>query len=342
MIGLTSLQVGSVLSYVIAIAVPALDAVFPLLPSETTIIALGVATAGSTDPRIALLVACCAFGAFLGDNLSYLIGRRFGPWAERRFFPGAKGARRRAWAERSLEQFGMPLIVVCRFVPGGRTAVTLYCGIIGYPRRRFLVATAVAGSIWAVYSFFIGRLGGKAFADRPLAGLALAFGVTVLVSGLVEAVRRIRARSRARSRVRSRVRHSGQAEADDPGQDQADRDQLQRGHGLAEEDDARERGPGGADAGPDRVRGTDLEPAQRDGQQGKARQRAHGEADRRPHPGQPPAELQRHREAGLEQARGHNDQPGHRVPSPWPALISQRYRGGEASGCAGDGAGMKA
>jgi membrane-associated protein len=217
---LTSLQVGSALSYVIAIAVPALDAVFPLLPSETTIIALGVATAGSTDPRIALLVACCAFGAFLGDNLSYVLGRRFGPWAERRFFPGAKGARRRAWAERSLEQFGMPLIVVCRFIPGGRTAVTLCCGIIGYPGRRFLVATAMAGSIWAVYSFFIGRLGGKAFADRPLAGLALAFGVTVLVSGLVEAVRRIR-----RIRARSRVRHTGQAEADDPGQDQADRDQ---------------------------------------------------------------------------------------------------------------------
>jgi membrane-associated protein len=340
---LTSLRVDSVLSYVIAIVVPGLDAVFPVLPSETTIIALGVATAGSTDPRIALLVACCAFGAFLGDNLSYLIGRRFGPWAERRFFPGAKGARRRAWAERSLAQFGMPLIVVCRFVPGGRTAVTLCCGLIGYPHRRFMVATAVAGSIWAVYSFFIGRLGGKAFADKPLAGLAVAFGVTVLVSGLVEVIRRIRrSRGSRGSRARSLGRHAGQAEADDPGQDQADRDQLEHGRHVAEEDHARERGAGGADAGPDRVRGTDLEPTQRDGQQGEAHQRAHGEADRRPHTGQPVAELQRHREAGLEQARGHNDQPRHRVPSPWPAVIAQGYRGGEASGCAGDGAGMKA
>jgi membrane-associated protein len=210
---LTSLQVTSVLSYVIAVLIPALDAVFPVLPSETTIIALGVATAGSTDPRIALLVACCAAGAFLGDNLSYLLGRRFGPWAERRFFPGAKGARRRAWAERSLGQFGMQLIVVCRFFPGGRTAVTLCCGIIGYPRRRFIVATAVAGSIWAVYSFFIGRLGGKAFADQPLAGFAVAFGVTVAVSGLVEVIRRVR-----RSRQRSRGRRTGQVEADDPSQ----------------------------------------------------------------------------------------------------------------------------
>ena len=205
---LTSLQVGSVISYLIAILIPALDAIFPVLPAETTIIALGVATAGSTDPRIALLVACCAAGAFLGDNLSYLIGRRFGPWAERRFFPGEKGARRRAWAERSLRQYGMQLIVVCRVVPGGRTAVTLCCGLIGYPRRRYIAATAIAGSIWAGYSFFLGRLGGRAFEDRPWVGFAVAFGITIALSGLVEVIRRIRRRSRRPSRDSSPVHHT--------------------------------------------------------------------------------------------------------------------------------------
>jgi membrane-associated protein len=193
---LTSLQVGSVLSYVIAILVPALDAVIPILPSESVIIALGVATAGSADPRIALLIACSALGAFIGDNLSYLIGRRFGPRVERRFFRGEKGARRLAWAERSLERFGMQLIVVCRFFPGGRTAVTLCCGIVGYPRRRFVVATALAGLIWASYSFFLGRLGGKAFQDDPWVGFAVAFGITVVISGLVELIRRIVSRRR--------------------------------------------------------------------------------------------------------------------------------------------------
>jgi membrane protein DedA with SNARE-associated domain len=190
----TSLQVDASLSYLIAVVLPALDAVFPVLPSETAVIALGVATAGSTDPRIALLVACAAAGAFLGDNLSYLIGRRFGPWAERRFFATDKGARSRAWAERSLRRFGMQLIIVCRFIPGGRTAVTLTCGLIGYPRRRFVTATAIAAVIWALYAFFIGRLGGKAFEDEPWAGFLAAFGGTVVISVLIEAARRIRTR----------------------------------------------------------------------------------------------------------------------------------------------------
>ena len=197
MITLASLQVDSAISYAIAVIIPALDAVFPVLPSETVIIALGVATAGSTDPRIVLLVACSAIGAFLGDNLCYLLGRRFGPRSSAGSSAGGKGARRRAWAERSLEQYGMPLIVVCRFVPGGRTAVTLCCGIIGYQRRRFVVATAAAGVIWAAYAFFIGRLGGRAFEDKPWAGLLLAFGVTIAVSGLIEVIRRLRS-SRSR------------------------------------------------------------------------------------------------------------------------------------------------
>ena len=91
----------------------------------------------------------------------------------------------------------MQVSIVCRFIPGGRTAVTLSCGLIGYQRRRFVVVTAVAAVIWALYAFFIGRLGGKAFEDRPRAGFFVAFGGTVLVSALIEAARRIRSRRKA-------------------------------------------------------------------------------------------------------------------------------------------------
>ena len=190
MTGLSQLGVSSLISYVLAILLPALDALIPLVPSETAVIALGVATAGSTDPRIAALVGLAACGAFLGDNATYLLGRRFGPAVAGRVFAGERGARRRAWAQRSLDRFGTRLIIGCRFIPGGRTAVTLSCGLIGYPRRRFAAATAVAAILWASYAFFIGRLGGQAFAERPWAGLLLALGLTIAVSGLIEVARR--------------------------------------------------------------------------------------------------------------------------------------------------------
>ena len=103
----------------------------------------------------------------------------------------------------------MPLIVVCRFIPGGRTAVMLSCGIVRYDRRRFIIATAIAGVIWACYAFFIGRLGGKAFEDKPWAGLLLAFGGTLAISGLIELVRRLRAR-----RAQRRAGAQGQGDAE--------------------------------------------------------------------------------------------------------------------------------
>jgi len=189
---LQHLALSSPLSYLAAFLIPMLDAILPVLPSETIVIALGVSTAGSTDPRIALLVGLAACGAFAGDNLCYFIGRRFGPLAERKLFAGEKGARRRAWATGALARFGARLIVVCRFIPGGRTAVTLTCGIVGYSRRSFLIATAFAGVIWACYAFFLGRLGGKAFEDRPWIGFLLAFGVALAASAIIELVRRVK------------------------------------------------------------------------------------------------------------------------------------------------------
>ena len=93
MTGLYVLNLGSPVSYLVAVLVPALDALIPVLPSETVVIALGVATAGSADPRIGLLVALAAFGAFLGDNAAYLLGRRFGPAVDRRLFARERAQR---------------------------------------------------------------------------------------------------------------------------------------------------------------------------------------------------------------------------------------------------------
>lgn len=191
MTGLYPLAVGSALSYAVAVLVPALDALIPLLPSETVVIALGVATAGSADPRIGVLVTLAAFGAFLGDNAAYLIGRRFGPAVERRLLAGERGKRRRAWAQRSLDRFGARIIVACRFVPGGRTAVTLTCGLVRYPRRKFITATACAGIVWASYAFLLGRLGGKVFENKQWLGLLMALGLALAVSVLVEGARRL-------------------------------------------------------------------------------------------------------------------------------------------------------
>ena len=192
LISFSQLDVSSPASYLIALAFPALDALLPLVPSETAIVALGVASAGRTDPRIAVLIGLAACGAFIGDNVNYLLGKWFGPAVTRRFLSGERGTRQRAWAERSLDRYGARLIIACRFIPGGRTVVTLTCGLVGYRRRSFVIATAAAAVIWASYAFLIGRLGGRAFENKPWAGLLLALGVVLVISAIIEVLRRTR------------------------------------------------------------------------------------------------------------------------------------------------------
>jgi membrane-associated protein len=189
MLDFPDLQIGSPVSYLIAFAAPSLDAVFPVLPSETIIIALGVSTARSVDPRIGLLVCLAAIGAFVGDNLCYLIGQRFSGVMDRHAFSGEKGGKRRSWALHGLHRYGVRLIVACRFIPGGRTAVMLTCGVIKYRRGTFVAATALAGAIWALYAFLIGRLSGNTFKENHWLGLALAVAVVLFVSGCAELTR---------------------------------------------------------------------------------------------------------------------------------------------------------
>jgi membrane-associated protein len=188
---LSDLQPDSVLSYLIALLFPALDAVLPVLPSETAIVALGVATAGSVDPRLVFLVILAACGAVVGDNVCFVIGRHFGPWVDRRFFGSERGARSRSWARKTLDRFGARLVIVCRFIPGGRTVVTFTCGAVGYPWRRFFPVTVLSGVIWASYAFAIGRIGGRTFASKPWLGLVVALGLAFVVSLTVGVVRRL-------------------------------------------------------------------------------------------------------------------------------------------------------
>src|SRR6266568_4340517 len=95
MINLSQLDVSSPASYLVAVFVPALDAILPVLPSETAVIALGVATAGSWDPRIAVLVTLVTLtcGLVRYERRSYVVATACAAviWASYAFFIGRLG-----------------------------------------------------------------------------------------------------------------------------------------------------------------------------------------------------------------------------------------------------------
>jgi len=188
---------GSAWSYAIVFAVAAVDAFFPLVPSEATVITAGV-LAGSGDLNILLVILAGAAGALCGDNVCYWAGRIFGERIAERVFTGQ---RRRHYdrAHNLVEERGAYIILVARFIPLGRTAVTFACGSLDWPWHRFIRYDAIAATLWASYAALLGYFGGKTFEDAPWKGLIVAFGFALLVTGTIEAVRWFRKRTAAHS-----------------------------------------------------------------------------------------------------------------------------------------------
>jgi membrane-associated protein len=175
-------------AYAIVFVLAFLDALVPIVPSETSVITAGV-VAASGDLNVALVIAFAAGGAFAGDNTAYLVGWKFGRRINDRFFTSEKAKKRIAWAHKQVEERGGELIVIARFIPGGRTAVTLSCGTLEYPWRKFVVFDAAAALVWASYAALLGYFGGHAFEEAPWKGLLLALAIAFAVAGAVEVVR---------------------------------------------------------------------------------------------------------------------------------------------------------
>ena len=185
---------GSDWSYLVVFAIAMLDAFFPLVPSEATAIAAGV-VAGAGDLSVELCILAAALGAFVGDNISYGGGHFLGERLQRRFFAGEKAKKRLEWADRTLRERGWYLIIVARFIPGGRTVTTFTAGFTSAVSwRKFLLFDAIAAAIWGSYTVLLGYIGGRTFEEEPWKGLLLAFAIAVAVTGVVEAVRYLRHR----------------------------------------------------------------------------------------------------------------------------------------------------
>jgi membrane-associated protein len=183
-------------SYPLVFALAYADVLLPILPSETAVITGGV-LASSGDMLLPLLILAGAAGAIAGDNTVYLLGRYLERPIRRRFFSGERAEARLRWAERQVTERGGELIVVGRFIPGGRTAVTFVSGGLQMQWRRFIVFDVVAGIVWATYASLLGYFGGRAFERQPWKGLLLAFGIALAVTGAVEGIRWVLRRRRA-------------------------------------------------------------------------------------------------------------------------------------------------
>jgi membrane protein DedA with SNARE-associated domain len=123
-----------------------------------------------------------------------VLGRRFSDrvnvWADR----SLKRRARLDAAGRQIKIRGGMLLITARFVPGGRTILTVSSGLTGQPWRWFALWVVTATTIWASYAASLGFFFGQAFEDNHTLAFWLAFGAALTITAVVELVRWLRHR----------------------------------------------------------------------------------------------------------------------------------------------------
>lgn len=197
---------GSPWVWLLIFGVAALDALLPFMPSETTVITVAVLVSPHL-PKLLLLFAVAAIGAWAGDCTSYWVGRRAGPAMLNRLLTGRDTGERRnsrvaryEWAQEQVDRHNAPLIIAARYLPGGRVASGLASGGMGVRWFRFAVLDLLGAALWAFYSVFVGCLGGAGF-DEPGKALLLSFAIGLTMVGAIALSRRLKSWRASRRRV---------------------------------------------------------------------------------------------------------------------------------------------
>lgn len=127
------------------------------LPGEVVLISASlIAATGALNPWGVAVAA--SLGAIIGDSIGYAIGHRGGRALLERFgrrFPKHFGPEHLARAEAIFDKWGVWAVFFGRFVALLRILAGPLAGALRVPYRKFLVANAAGGIIWAFGTTFV-------------------------------------------------------------------------------------------------------------------------------------------------------------------------------------------
>ncbi|WP_091193605.1 DedA family protein [Micromonospora narathiwatensis] len=170
-----------------------------VVPGEVAVLVGGVLAHEGRLPLWAVAVAAIA-GAALGDQVGYLVGRRYGhrllDRAPRRLVHPEDVRRGLALIRRR----GAFAVVLGRWVAALRALVPGLAGMSGMHHRTFTVANVAGGALWAVTVAVLGYLFGASYRllERRLGWGSEALLALVVLLVLVRLLRARRAARRAR------------------------------------------------------------------------------------------------------------------------------------------------
>ena len=156
------------------------------LPGETALVLASIYAGMSGDLEIAHVILVAATGAIIGDNIGFIVGRRYGlPLVERYGKLIGLDQKRLAFGQHMFARHGAKIVFFGRFVAVLRIFAALLAGVNHYSWRSFLFYNAAGGICWAT----LFGVGGYLFGDAmtrvagPIGMVGLAVAVVGLIAG---------------------------------------------------------------------------------------------------------------------------------------------------------------
>jgi len=139
-----------------------------VLPGDSMLFLAGIAASGTASATIGvkLPIGALLIGApiatFIGSQLGYYIGKKFGP----KLFDRPDGKyfnhQRVEQTERWLLRYGVgKALFLARFIPIIRTLINPMCGVARIDPKKFALANAVSAIIWGAGLIYLGYVIGE-------------------------------------------------------------------------------------------------------------------------------------------------------------------------------------
>jgi len=189
---------------------------FPFLPGDTLLFALGLFVAGGQvhvlgvgSPIVELLISLVMLtaAAVLGNVAGYEIGRAIGPPLYNR---DGRILKRKYFDQTSefFDRHGNKALVIGRFVPFVRTFITVVAGVTRMDRRRFLMWSFAGAALWVASITLLGYFLGNVPKVGPFLSTNIDYAIAVILLFTVIPV--------GIEAIRHRRRRDDEHDADEP------------------------------------------------------------------------------------------------------------------------------
>jgi membrane-associated protein len=162
------------------------------IPGDSILFAAGFVAATRSDTNIVILVATIVLAAFFGDQVGFVLGRKYGRnYLNRSERPRIQKMIKRA--EEFYEKYGWTAVVLARFYPWIRTFMPPIAGLGKMNYYKFLSANIFGAVLWGAgittLGFYAASIPALDGSSRQIAGFFIVLTIAITLKNYIKAKR---------------------------------------------------------------------------------------------------------------------------------------------------------